>query len=219
MIDRLRRLLIKRGAWPREVVVRPHLLVIEGGWGTESDPRRYGWNHDWAAGQHGGHSFTTDSAHVDVVNPQSRQGAKIFVGGSRTFSDCAAVADTISQLPRNVVVLTSRTHGASAAVRDAVKVQGLQMQVWTARMEKFRTKDAAYFARDEEMIRSADRVIEFWDGRSTGTSHELDFARRLGKPVELVIFPLKDVAKQVRQIRRPGPPRWRGPDPDGGRAA
>ena len=111
MIDRLRRLLIQAGR-------RPHLVVIQGGRGTESDPRRYGWNRDWTPGQHGGGSFTTDTAHVDVVNPQTRQGAKIFVGGSRTFSDRAAVADKISQLPRNVVVLTSRTHGASAAVRE-----------------------------------------------------------------------------------------------------
>jgi hypothetical protein len=213
MIDRLRRLLIKKGR------MRPYLVVIQGGLGTESDPRRYGWNRDWTPGQHGGGSFTTDSAHVDVVNPQARQGAKIFVGGSRTFSDRAAIADKISQLPRNVVVLTSPTHGASAAVRDAVQDQRLQMQVWTARLEKFRTKDDAYFARDEEMIRSAERVIEFWDGRSAGTSHELEYARKIGKPVELVRPSLKDVPKHGRQVRRPRPPGWRGPDPDGGRAA
>lgn len=205
MIDRLRRLLIQAGR-------RPHLVVIQGGRGTESDPRRYGWNRDWTPGQHGGGSFTTDTAHVDVVNPQTRQGAKIFVGGSRTFSDRAAVADKISQLPRNVVVLTSRTHGASAAVRDAVQDQRLQMQVWTARLDKFRTKDAAYFARDEEMIRSADRVIEFWDGRSTGTSHELDYARKLGKPVELA-------QEEGQHVGRHGPRDWRGTDPNGGRAA
>ena len=179
-------------------VVGTALVVRTGGRGTESDPRRDGWKRDWTAGEHGGPSFTTNTAHVDVVNPQASQGATIFVGGSRTFSGRAAVADRISQLPRNVVVLTSRTHGASAAVREAVMVQRLQMQVWTARVEKFRTTDAAYFARDEEMIRSADRIIEFWDGKSTGTSHELDFARKLGKPVELG---------------------WSGPDPDGGRAA
>jgi nucleoside 2-deoxyribosyltransferase len=86
------------------------------------------------------------------------------------------------------------------------------MQVWTARLDKFRTKDAAYFARDEEMIRSADRVIEFWDGRSTGTSHELDYARKLGKPVELAL-------EEGQHVGRHGPRDWRGTDPNGGRAA
>ncbi len=211
MINRLRPLLMHAAArwWIRGK--KPHLIVIQGGWGTESDPRD-DWNRDWTPGQHGGSSFTTGTAQVDVVNLQAKQGAKIFLGGSRTYLDRAAIADKISRLPRDVVVLTSRTHGASAAVRDAVQNQCLQMQVWTARMEKFRTKDAAYFARDEEMIRSADCVIEFWDGRSTGTSHELDYARKLGKPVELVL-------EQGRHIRRHGPPDWRGTDPNGGRAA
>ena len=127
------------------------------------------------------------------------------MGGSRTFSDRAAVADKISQLRRNVVVLTSRTYGASAAVRDAVQDQRLQMQVWTARMEKFRTKDAAYFARDEEMIRSADHVIEFWDGEIIGTSHELDYARKLGKPVELVLVEGQHVSRHgPRRLARNG---------------
>jgi hypothetical protein len=40
------------------------------------------------------------------------------------------------------------------------------MEVWTARLDRFPNKEAAYFARDEEMIRSADRVIAFWDGCS-----------------------------------------------------
>jgi hypothetical protein len=137
-------------------------------------------------GQHGGATFTTDTARVDVVNPKPRPGARIFIGGSRTITDCAAIADRIGRLPRNALVLTSRTSGAAAAVRDAVQKRGLQMEVWTARLDRYPTKEAAYFARDEEMIRSADRVIAFWDGCSSGTAYELDFARQIGKPVELV---------------------------------
>src|SRR6202035_966810 len=115
-----------------------------------------------------GSAFTTGSAHVDEINARPTPGLKVFVGGSRTITDRAAIACKISQLPRDAVVLTSRTHGASAAVRDAALNQRLQLQVWTAQVEEFPTKEAAYFARDEEMIRSADRVIEFWDGRSPG---------------------------------------------------
>ena len=166
-----------------------HLRVLQGGLGSDSDPRPTGpqsWNREWVQGEHGGITFTTDTARVDVVNPKPRAGARIFIGGSRTFSDRTAIADRISQLPRDAVVLTSRTHGASAGVRDAVQDRGLQMEVWTARLGRFSTVEAAYFARDEEMIRSADRVIAFWDGCSPGTVHELDYAERIGKPVELL---------------------------------
>jgi len=166
-----------------------HLRVLQGELGSDSDPRQAGpqsWNREWVQGEHGGITFTTDTARVDVVNPKPTAGARIFIGGSRTISDRTAVADKIGRLPSNALVLTSRTWGASAAVRDAVRKRGLQMEVWTARLDRYPTKEAAYFARDEEMIRSADRVIAFWDGCSSGTAYELDFARQIGKPIEMV---------------------------------
>ena len=179
--------------------MKPHLIVIDGGRKPKSDPQRPGeWNRDWSPGQHAGTTFTTGSAHVDEINARPRRGLKVFVGGSRTITDRAAIACKISQLPRDAVVLTSRTHGASAAARDAALNQRLQLQVWTARVEEFPTKEAAYFARDEELIRSADRVIEFWDGRSSGTAHELDYARKLGKPVDLIVLPIDRPQRPVK---------------------
>ena len=168
----------------------PHLVVIDGGRGPKSDPQLelVGWNREWTPGEHGGGSFTTGTAHVDVVNLHSIEGPKVFVGGSRTVTDRNAIVSKVMALPSNAVVLTSRTHGASAAARDEVVSRGLQLQVWTALIERYATPEDAYFARDEEMIRAADRVIAFWDGSSTGTSHELGYARKLGKPVDLVVL-------------------------------
>jgi len=37
------------------------------------------------------------------------------------------------------------------------------------------------------MIRSADRVLAFWDGESAGTAHELTYATRLSKPIDMVL--------------------------------
>ncbi len=53
--------------------------------------------------------------------------------------------------------------------------------------DRYPTAEDAYFARDEEMIRSADRVLAFWDGDSAGTAHELTYARTLSKPIDLVL--------------------------------
>ena len=64
---------------------------------------------------------------------------------------------------------------------------GLRLEVWTAMTDRYQTAEEAYFARDEEMIRSADRVLAFWDGESAGTAHELTYARRLSKPIDLVV--------------------------------
>ncbi len=143
------------------------------------------WNRDWVAGEHGGESFKTTDAIVDVVNPQQIKVEKVFVGGSRGFADQDAVTTKIAALQKGSVVLVSPTHGATAAVRTATLELGFEMHVYTARFEKHPTAEAAYFARDEEMIRHADRVVVFWNGCSPGTAHEVEYAKAIGKPIEV----------------------------------
>src|SRR5260370_42476890 len=111
----------------------------------------------------------------------------MFSGGSCTIDDRELIDAKLKALPRCAVILTSRTHGASAAVRDATMRLGLRLEVWTAMSDRFPTAEDAYFARDEEMLRSADRVLAFWDGESTGTAHELTYASRLSKPIDLAL--------------------------------
>jgi len=182
---------------------RPRLQVVNGMRGPNSDPRLAIpiWNREWTPGEHRGFAFSTETARVDVVDPQPTRHPRIFAGGSRTIDDRELIDAKLKALPRCAVILTSRTHGASAAVRDATMRLGLRMEVWTARTDRHPTAEDAYFARDEEMISSADRVLAFWDGESAGTAHELTYARRLLKPIDLVL------AK-----RSPSPNRYPGGD-------
>jgi hypothetical protein len=129
----------------------------------------------------------TETARVDVVNPRPARHLRIFAGGSRSIVDRELIDSKLKAVPRSAVILTSRTNGASAAVRDATMRAGLRLEVWTAMTDRYPTAEDAYFARDEEMIRSADRVLAFWDGESAGTAHELTYARSLSKPIDLVL--------------------------------
>jgi hypothetical protein len=168
---------------------RPRLQVIKGVRGSNSDPHLLtpSWNREWTAGEHGGFAFATETARVDVVNPQRPRHLRVFAGGSRTIADRELIESKLKALPRSAVILTSRTSGVSAAVRDATIRLGLRLEVWTAMTDRYLTAADAYFARDEEMIRSADRVLAFWDGESAGTGHELTYARSLSKPIDLVL--------------------------------
>ncbi len=182
---------------------RPRLRVIKGTRGPNSDPHLVTtiWNREWTPGEHGGFAFTTESARVDVVNPQRARHLRVFAGGSRTIADRVVIDSKIKAMPCCAVILTSRAHGASAGIRDAAMGRGLRLEVWTAITDRYATAEAAYFARDEEMIRSADRVLAFWDGESAGTAHELSYARSLSKPVDLVLV-----------NRGPSPDRYPGGD-------
>src|SRR5438105_15297500 len=99
---------------------RPRLQVVRGR-GPNSDPQLLTpiWNREWTAGEHGGFAFTTETARVDVVNPQPVRHLRVFAGGSRTIVDRGLIDSKIKALPPYAVILTSRTHGASAAVRRA----------------------------------------------------------------------------------------------------
>lgn len=37
------------------------------------------------------------------------------------------------------------------------------------------------------IIDSCDKVLIFWDGVSRGTAHSIDYAEKIGKPVEVVM--------------------------------
>ena len=182
---------------------RPRLQVVSGMRGPNSDPRLATpiWNREWTPGEHRGFAFTTETARVGVVHSEPTCHLRVFAGGSRTIDDRELIDAKLKGLPRCAVILTSRTHGASAAVRDATMRLGLRLEVWTAMTDRYQTAEEAYFARDEEMIRSADRFLAFWDGESAGTAHELTYARRLSKPIDLVL------AK-----RSPSPDRYPGGD-------
>src|SRR5438105_10742985 len=117
---------------------RPRLRVIDGTRGPNSDPGQVTtiWNREWTPGEHGGYAFTTETARVDVVNPQPARHLRVFAGGSRSIGDRVVIDAKIKALPRCAVILTSRTHGASAAIRDATMRCGLRLEVWTAMTDR-----------------------------------------------------------------------------------
>lgn len=41
----------------------------------------------------------------------------------------------------------------------------------------------APFKRNEEMVNFSDVIIAFWDGKSHGTKHAIDYAKKLGRKV------------------------------------
>ncbi len=43
----------------------------------------------------------------------------------------------------------------------------------------------AGFLRNELIIKEADFVIAFWDGKSKGTKHSIDLALKMGKPMDI----------------------------------
>lgn len=44
---------------------------------------------------------------------------------------------------------------------------------------------AALFERNKDMAKAADIVVAFWDGKSHGTKHMIDYAKSIGREVQV----------------------------------
>jgi hypothetical protein len=44
---------------------------------------------------------------------------------------------------------------------------------------------SAGYRRNADIVKAADRIVAFWDGKSSGTKHTIKLAKQAGKPVEI----------------------------------
>ena len=51
----------------------------------------------------------------------------------------------------------------------------------------------APLVRNRWIVEGADQVLAFWDGKSRGTMHTVEYAKKLGKPVRIVL--IQDICK------------------------
>ena len=58
-------------------------------------------------------------------------------------------------------------------------------------------KDGRWAAlrRNDVIIRESDKIIAFWNGKSRGTKYVIDNAKKLGKPVEIIMIEESEDAK------------------------
>lgn len=106
----------------------------------------------------------------------------VLVTGSRSI-----VNIDISQYLKGVdVILTGGARGIDALAISYAQKQGIKHIEIFPNYNKY--KRAAPVIRDEEMVRMCDRVVAIWDGKSKGTKHTIDFAKKYRKPIDVYII-------------------------------
>lgn len=111
---------------------------------------------------------------------------KVAIVGSRDYPDLQAVIDYVMALPEHDKVISGGARGVdTVAVETALKYRyDLDVEVFPALWE-FHGKKAGMM-RNIDIVNAADRVVAFWDGKSSGTGHTIRLARKAGKPVEVI---------------------------------
>lgn len=121
---------------------------------------------------------------------------KLIVAGGRDFNDYALLSRELNLLAnedyhdREVSIVSGMAPGAdSHAVRFA-RDNNVQLYKMPAKWQRpdGSTNKGAGFARNQDMGNFADGLLAFWDGKSRGTAHMIEYMRKLNKPTHVINY-------------------------------
>ena len=113
---------------------------------------------------------------------------KIIISGGRTFNDYDLLSkscDKAFSKLTEIEIVSGTANGADKLGERYAKEKGLTLKQLPADWTK--GKSAGY-KRNEEMAKYADALIAFWDGKSKGTGHMIDLAKKYNLKVKVVRF-------------------------------
>ncbi len=106
--------------------------------------------------------------------------AKIAVGGSRSIESYELVASVLDKLlvPGDII-LSGNAPGADRLGERYAQEHGMEFKIIPSEWEKHGLK--ATMMRNEVLLKAADCVILFWDGKSEGSKHMIEISKRAKK--------------------------------------
>jgi hypothetical protein len=128
-----------------------------------------------------------DACHGDVLarlsnTPQKPE--RVAIVGSRDYLNLAAVRRYVLALPKGTIIISGGARGVDRAGELAAREAGLEVVIYWADWDTH-GKEAGLL-RNGSIVRDADRVVVFWDGKSRGSAHTIALCKALGKPYEVI---------------------------------
>lgn len=105
---------------------------------------------------------------------------KVAVVGSRSITKIR-LEDYLPSDTEEIV--SGGARGVDACAANYARANGIPLREFLPEYELY--GKAAPLIRNDLIVESADMVIAFWDGRSTGTQYVVRKCRQLGKPVRV----------------------------------
>jgi predicted Rossmann fold nucleotide-binding protein DprA/Smf involved in DNA uptake len=109
---------------------------------------------------------------------------KVAIVGSRDYPSLWEVWLYVASLPAGTVVVSGGARGVDTQAEYAAKECGMGVEIYPAEWGKYGR--SAGMMRNQTIVDAADRVVAFWDGKSSGTASTIALARRARKDVEIV---------------------------------
>lgn len=114
---------------------------------------------------------------------------KVIIAGSRTFDDYPKLKkklDSILKNQKDITIISGTASGADRLGERYADENHHKLEKYPAMWDIF-GKSAGY-KRNEEMGSIADSCVVFWDGKSKGTKHMIDIAKKNKLKLRIIMF-------------------------------
>lgn len=114
---------------------------------------------------------------------------RVIIAGGRDFNDFRLLSEScmyMLQNKRNVEVVSGTANGADKLGEQFANFAGHQLKQFPANWDVYGKRGG--FVRNKEMAEYADALIVFWDGKSKGTGHMIDLAKKMNLKVKIVMY-------------------------------
>lgn len=108
---------------------------------------------------------------------------KLLIAGSRSITDI----DISDYIPNDVdVIIASGAAGIDTIAERYADKRRISKYIMRPNYSLY--KRGAPIKRNHEMVDFCDKVLVIWDGHSRGTKSTIDYANKVGKPVEIIVY-------------------------------
>lgn len=110
---------------------------------------------------------------------------KLLIAGSRSIKDL----DISPYIPTDTeLIISGGANGVDTLAEEYADKKRISKLILRPRYDLYRR--AAPLKRNDEMVELCDKVLIFCDGVSKGTKHTIDYANKIGKPIEIITIPI-----------------------------
>lgn len=130
---------------------------------------------------------------------------KVLIAGSRDFDNYELLKSKTDFLLQNIkdkiTIISGTAKGADRLGEEYAREKGYNLErcpaLWYNLSEPCKIKYDSFgksynvlagLKRNEYMVKEADYIIEFWDGKSSGTKYTIEYARKLGKKIKVIRY-------------------------------
>jgi hypothetical protein len=116
---------------------------------------------------------------------------KIIIAGGREFNDLDLMTNKMDfflskATNMDIEIVSGAARGADLLGEEYAKLRNYPVKQFPADWDKF--KKGAGYKRNTEMAEYANALIAFWDGKSRGTMHMINIAKKKGLQVKVVEY-------------------------------